>query len=236
MRVRPAYIHPGLCPFTEITDEAVEWLKAVVGPRVQDYYAKRLVPLVHPDELEGLIVHEAVLRLLKDPDNFDPTKGTLVQWFWGICRHVVLELVDRGWVRQRERERSLPEGNKLEEISLAGAAASDKDVQLDCPAKSWEAEQVDLALSRLSAGEKAVLLASAEWPKGEAPSDEIAAKLGISNGAARTRLCRARAHLKAELIEMGLGYLAAEAEAAEAPRARRHLTQRGRGKNRRRPR
>jgi RNA polymerase sigma-70 factor (ECF subfamily) len=173
---------------------------------VDDAEAVRLVlagdraGAAHVIEMYQMDVYNASLRILDNPADaeditqdaflaaFDRmatfrTDQALGPWLRAIARNRAIDLVRRRR-RQPEPEPPAP-AESVEGIALA----------------EIEAARVRQALSRLSARERALLVLR-YWE--DQPVDAIAAALGMSGGAARVALLRARRALAEILEESGV--------------------------------
>ncbi len=120
-------------------------------------------------------------RALRRADQYDPTRGSVLHWLGGIAFTVMRE----------RRPRQLP--GSLDVSTVPDLAEPIPDVVIS---RLYAAEQV----SRLPPDVRQLLL----WAAEELTAAEIASKLGISAGAVRVRLHRAR-ELARALLEPAPG-------------------------------
>jgi RNA polymerase sigma-70 factor (ECF subfamily) len=126
------------------------------------------------------VLSEVAVRALKRVDTFDPHRARPVAWLMGIACNVLRER--RRW-SDREARRSVPQASKdeaawqeiIDRLRTGPHAAAE-------PGRVWQ------ALDRLSPEEQRVLLMRYVEDR---PYSEIAHALGISEEAARARVCRA---------------------------------------------
>jgi RNA polymerase sigma factor (sigma-70 family) len=118
---------------------------------------------------------------------YDPDRGSLRSWLFGIAANLVRE----HW---REEQQLLELDARLAPVGT-GSFADDADSRVVAAAL---APRIAGALAALNAEQRDVLLLHA-WAG--LSHEEIAAALGIANGTARSRLSRARAALRAGLGE-----------------------------------
>lgn len=124
------------------------------------------------DDLAGEVFEIALRRWAA----FDPERGTERAWLFGIARNVV-----------RSRRRFVLRSQRAVDFSAGVAMATAVSTGLD---------DVLVALRELSANEREILLLFA-WE--ELSYEEIAALLNVPIGTVRSRLARARQHLRALL-------------------------------------
>ena len=136
------------------------------------------------------VAQEAYLRAYRSIRRFrgDAAFSTWMYRITANCAATLLARPDR--VRHQELDTLAPE---------AGAAIVEVRVELDPEARSERAAERDrlgAALATLSPGLRAVVVLRDVY---DLPHQTIAAELGISNGAAKVRLHRARRQLRAHL-------------------------------------
>jgi RNA polymerase sigma-70 factor (ECF subfamily) len=163
-------------------------------PAVHRYLRRRL-----GDELAGELAAETFLQAFRSRGRFgDGSTGSVVAWLYGIAANLVrmnhraeerrLRAYARAAGRQPSSEPEIAVADRLDARALGPALA--------------------LALAELSPPLREVLVLHA-WA--ELSHEEIAAALGCSATAVRTRLHRARAQVAAELGDRG-GALLTDAE------------------------
>jgi RNA polymerase sigma-70 factor (ECF subfamily) len=145
------------------------------------YVAGRLGAEVADD-----LAAEAFLVAFRKRDRFDPERGTVRPWLFGIATNLVAQHRRAEVRRYRALARTGPEP----------AAESHEDRVLTSVAAAGLQPQLGLALMALSQQERDVVLLGAV---GDFSHEEIANALAIPNGTVRSRLSRARKKLRAAL-------------------------------------
>jgi RNA polymerase sigma-70 factor (ECF subfamily) len=136
------------------------------------------------------VTQEVFLRLIDKPRNFDPTKGTLAGYLFGIARHILQ--------RQRETSRlDLPFGDESPEGDQERFAELDLVSELDRRQMLANLHKSILALPEPY--REALVLCDLE----ELSYPHAAALLDCPPGTVASRLHRARNMLKWRLKEMG---------------------------------
>jgi RNA polymerase sigma-70 factor (ECF subfamily) len=133
-------------------------------------------------------LQEVARRALQKPEAFDPERSSPHAWFYGIALNVLREHHRAG---QRDRARIV----RLDQPArpAGGNAAPTLEDLLDDPAAA-DPQRVMELLSLVDGPERSLLT----WRHVEQASiTEIAVRLRVREGAARTRLCRARTKLEA---------------------------------------
>ena len=130
---------------------------------------------------------EAFVTAYRRRASYDPGRGSLRSWLFGIATNVVRE----HW-RDEQQLLELDAG-----LACAGTRPFDDDADSRVAAAAL-APRIAGALAALNRDQRDVLLLHA-WEG--LSHEEIAAALGITNGTARSRLSRARAALRAQLGE-----------------------------------
>ncbi|MGD0705492.1 MAG: RNA polymerase sigma factor [Trebonia sp.] len=149
-------------------------------PPVYRFIARR----VGTDLAEDLAA-EAFATAYRRRASFDPERGSLRSWLFGIAANLV-----RGHWRDEQQLLEL-------DARLAGGSTASFDDDADSRVVAAAlAPRIAGALAALNAEQRDVLLLHA-WAG--LSHEEIAAALGIANGTARSRLSRARAALRAGL-------------------------------------
>jgi RNA polymerase sigma-70 factor (ECF subfamily) len=147
----------------------------------------------------GDVTQETFLHLITQPNQFDPTRGTVGAWLCGVARNMA-----RKHMQGRE---DATEPEKLADDSSAHDTQIDYDTPLERALRAESAEQVRRALSRLAPHYRDVLVLC---EISELSYAEAAQVCGIDIGTVRSRLSRARAQLAARLAR----YAAPPAERA----------------------
>jgi RNA polymerase sigma-70 factor (ECF subfamily) len=119
---------------------------------------------------------------------FDAARGDLRVWLFGIATNLVA----------RHRRREARHYRALARVGVPPAAEGHESRVVASVAAQRLLPRLAPALSRLSAGERDVLLLVA---LGQLGYDEVAAALGISPGTVGSRLSRARKKLSSALTE-----------------------------------
>lgn len=135
------------------------------------------------------IVSDTMVTALEQLERFDPARGNVGNWLFGIARHRIAD-EQRLAVRLRRALGRRPP----EQPEHAGHAGYSDDVAL-AVIRDEQAARVDAAIGRLRAADREVL---ALRYGAELSAAEIGAVLGISDGAARVRLHRALGRLRDE--------------------------------------
>ncbi|MEV5704304.1 RNA polymerase sigma factor [Actinoallomurus sp. NPDC052274] len=129
------------------------------------------------------IAAETFCVAFRDRERFDPGRGALRPWLFGIATNLV--------ARHRRKE-----ARHYKAVARAGtepAADSHENRVVASVAAAHMKPQLVRALARLSPGERDVVLLVA---LGQLSYDEVAGALGISAGTVGSRLSRARKKLK----------------------------------------
>lgn len=156
------------------------------------------------DELAG----EVFVTALASRSRFDPTRGAVAPWLYGIAANLARE-----WLRRRARAH-----HAVARLARRSAAADELaateaiDLVDDHLSSASDVRRVLAAMDRLPDHDHEVLVLFA-WQG--LSYEESAITLGVPVGTVRSRLSRARARLR-ELLELG-DQLAAE-PAIEEPR------------------
>lgn len=134
------------------------------------------------------VVAQTFVRLLGAAERYDPALGEPIAFVLGIARHVIGDL-DRRTSRQRALVERLAGRDLLDDDDIERIEAA-----IDAARAAPRARQ---ALAVVPPGERAVLGLVAE---GHSPT-RAALELGITPGAARTRLARARRRARRHLTD-----------------------------------
>ncbi len=125
---------------------------------------------------------ETFLVAFGQRDRFDPERGSLRPWLFGIATNLVA----------RHRREEARHYRALARTGTVPAADSHEDRVVSSVAAQRMRPQLAEALARLSQGERDVLLLVA---LSQLTHEEVALALGISQGTVRSRLSRARKRL-----------------------------------------
>lgn len=165
-------------PLEEV--EHFERLVEAYGARVHAYLARRA-----PGGADDLLA-EVWLAAYSGRRSFDPGRGDLGGWLFGIARNVLMSH------QRAERRRTAREGLAQAATSAQVDEWSAVDARLDA---AGSATALRAALAALPTEEREVLLLVA-WE--QLTPTEVAAVLDIPPGTARSRLHRARKRIAAE--------------------------------------
>ena len=132
----------------------------------------------------GDVTQETFLHLITQPNQFDPTRGTVGAWLCGVARNMA-----RKHMQSRE---DATEPEKLADDAVAHETQIDYDTPLERVLRAESAEQVRRALARLAPHYRDVLVLC---EISELSYAEAAQVCGIDIGTVRSRLSRARAQL-----------------------------------------
>jgi len=136
------------------------------------------------------IVQDAFMTLMRDPKKYDPSRGTLGAFLYGITRNRVLKHLERS------PQREVPLEEKNENGAGSGIVLLDATTPAIQAEKRERIEQVWAAVLDLPAEfREAVVLCELE----ERSYEEAAGMIGCPIGTIRSRLHRGRALLMARL-------------------------------------
>lgn len=136
------------------------------------------------------IVQDVFMTLMRDPKKYDPARGTLGGFLYGVTRNRVLKHLERS------PQREVPLQEKNENGSGSGIVLLDTTTPAIQAEKRERAEQVWAAVLDLPADfREAVVLCELE----ERSYEEAAQMIGCPIGTIRSRLHRGRALLMARL-------------------------------------
>ena len=138
----------------------------------------------------GDVTQETFLHLITQPNQFDPTRGTVGAWLCGVARNMARKHLH---VREEPTE---PE--KLADDAAPHPAHVDHDTPLERVLRAESAEQVRRAVARLAPHYRDVLVLC---EISELSYAEAAQVCGIDIGTVRSRLSRARAELARRLAK-----------------------------------
>jgi RNA polymerase sigma-70 factor (ECF subfamily) len=144
------------------------------------------------------IVHDTFLELLRHPSRFDPARGSVVGYLFGIARHRTARIV-RVSMRDAEGISTQAEGEEASSgeagLDASGTLASAEDTG-DALDRARSIERVRSAVFDLPRVHREVIaLCDLE----ELPYATVASILGCPIGTVRSRLSRARALLATRL-------------------------------------
>ncbi|MEW2356261.1 RNA polymerase sigma factor [Spirillospora sp. NPDC029432] len=148
---------------------------------IHGYVARRLGTDAADD-----IAAETFLAAFRRRDRFDPARGAVRPWLYGIATNLV------GLHRRAERRRY----RALARTPADGAAPGHDDRVAAWVTAGGAGGELARALARLSPGERDVLLLIA---LADFTYDEVAAALDLKNGTVASRLNRARKKLREAL-------------------------------------
>ena len=137
------------------------------------------------------LLHQAVLRAVARIDQFDPARGSLRLWVFGILRNEVRQDVRAR--RRRRAERTVGVDDVDDDLTPSPDAAVDAAAQA-----SDELARVEAALLEVPFAEREALLAPLRT-EGEVTTAELAARLGIAPGSVAVYRQRARDKVRAAL-------------------------------------
>jgi RNA polymerase sigma-70 factor (ECF subfamily) len=155
-------------------------------PVIHRYVAGRLGPQAADD-----LAAEAFLVAFRKRDRFDPERGTVRPWLFGIATNLVAQ----------HRRAEVRHFRALARTGAEPAAESHENRVLTAVTAARLQPQLAHALTLLSQQERDVVLLVAS---GELSHQEIATALAIPNGTVRSRLSRARKTLRAALAHEGI--------------------------------
>lgn len=145
------------------------------------YAARRLGAAIADD-----VAAETFLVAFRQRDHFDPRRGTVRAWLYGIATNLI-----------REHRRAEERGYRAHARAAAEPAYNPDLDRADARMTAEAArDRLVAALAGLPAGDRDVLLLVV-W--GELAHDEVASALGIPAGTVGSRLHRARKRLRAAL-------------------------------------
>jgi RNA polymerase sigma factor (sigma-70 family) len=146
-------------------------------------------PHLNHQDCEDLL-HQAVLKAVARIDQYDPARGSLRLWVFGILRNEV-----RMDVRARRRRRTELTGEVEDLVPGSDPPAADA-----AAVAQDELRAVETALQEVPFAEREALLAPLRT-EGAATTDEIARRLGIAPGSVAVYRQRARERLRAALAK-----------------------------------
>ena len=150
-----------------------------------------------PSDVED-IVQETFLAAARSATNYDPDRGDLQSWLAGIARHQV-----GNYFRNRKRDARLDVGGDLRPAVVARIAAW-LDGRAMSPDKITESSEVAAivrtVLANINDDYRSLLIARYH---DEMSAEQIAVQQATSAGAVRSKLVRARAAFRAEIVRHG---------------------------------
>ena len=149
-------------------------------------YLRRRVPAAEADDIAA----ETFVLAFEKWNGFDPERGNVRAWLFGISGN----LLQHHWRRERRRLRAYARSG-VDPLAPSDADASDErlDAQRHGPV-------IARALAALPSLERDVVTLHV-WA--ELSHAEIAEALGVAEGTVRSRLHRARGHLREQLGDIG---------------------------------
>jgi RNA polymerase sigma-70 factor (ECF subfamily) len=139
---------------------------------------------------------ETFLAAFRRRTRFDPARGAVRPWLYGIATNLVAQ-----HHRSESRRYAALARAGADPLFLAGAAGSQEDRITDRVTAAWARPALAAALSRLPDRDRDVLLLTAI---GGLSYAEVAFALGIPEGTVGSRLSRARRKLTAALGGTGI--------------------------------
>jgi RNA polymerase sigma-70 factor (ECF subfamily) len=143
-------------------------------------------PHLNVQDAEDLL-HQAILKAVAHMEQYDPERGSLRLWIFGILRNEVRQDLRR----RRPVAGEVPDVPSSEPSAEAAALAGEK------------VAAVEAALAALSFAERESLLVVLRT-EGRATTEETAARLGIAPGSVAVYRQRARERLREALSRRGL--------------------------------
>ena len=139
-------------------------------------------------ELAADLAAETFAAALAGAHRFRPAKGSAVNWLYGIARNLLFRALERGRVERRARDR----------FGIAPIALDDDALERIEALASLDvtADRLHHALRAMPEHERDAVEARVLHEQGY---DEIAARLAVSEPAARQRVSRGLARLRAAL-------------------------------------
>jgi RNA polymerase sigma-70 factor (ECF subfamily) len=139
------------------------------------------------------VVQETFLKLWRQPDAYQPSRGRLFTWLLGVAHHRAVDLLRRRQLEERHRLSAAPTGQSLVDLlDSLGLASGDDDPQT----RLGNLEQrvaLERALGRLPAEQRLAL--ELAYYRGMTQA-EIAVRLGEPLGTIKTRMRLALHHLR----------------------------------------
>jgi RNA polymerase sigma-70 factor (ECF subfamily) len=131
------------------------------------------------------VVQETFLKLWRQPDAFQPSRGRLFGWLLGVAHHRAVDLLRRRQLEERHRVAGAPGGQSLAELlDNRGLTSGDDDPQ----SRIGNLEQriaLERALGRLPTEQRLAL--ELAYYRGMTQA-QIAASLGEPLGTIKTRM------------------------------------------------
>jgi len=172
------------------TEDGMRHAFLLYGPELRSFAARRLGSYASAEDA----VQETLLRAWKHSASFDPSRGTMRGWLYGIMRNLLVDLA-RARARQPQTTPIVVEVEAPDEVEdMLGSLT------------------LATALRRLSPEHRVAVY---HCYLKQRPHEEVARLLGVPIGTVRSRLFYARAALKDALERIG----ACEPEAVRHPHA-----------------
>jgi RNA polymerase sigma-70 factor, ECF subfamily len=162
------------------TEDGLRHALSAYGPELRSFAARRLGSRVAAED----VVQETMLRAWRKADHFDPARGTLRGWLYGILRNLIVDVARSA----ASRPQTIP-------IAIDPAGPDEVDTLI-------RSLTVASALQRLSVEHREVVYYCALKQQ---PHAEVARLLGVPIGTIRSRLFYAREALKAAITETAAG-------------------------------
>jgi RNA polymerase sigma-70 factor, ECF subfamily len=178
-------IHPALAPaaFSAPTELPLLDAESLVTAAYESYWPmvlRRSLGITHDADAAADVAQEAFIRLLREVQ-LGRTPENIAAWLHRTSRNLAISGTRHAAVERRFAPR-LVCPDTPEEPDAATL-------------RSERQHEIEVELAAMSAVDRALLLLAASGATGE----EIALHFGLSHGAARTRLTRARARLRARM-------------------------------------
>jgi len=163
--------------------------------RLYDLQAPRLhgvaLRITRQTSLAADAVQDAFIQVWQNAGRFDPERGTVRPWLFGIATNLVAQ----------HRRAEVRRFRALARTGVEPGAESHENRVLTAVSASRLRPHLAHAITLLSQQERDVVLLAAS---GELSHEEIATALAIPNGTVRSRLSRARKTLRAALAREGI--------------------------------
>lgn len=176
---------------------ALEHLLKSFAPTVLGQLARRFKGVLTREDLED-VISEALNAIWFARDRFNPTRGSILDWFYQTSLHLAVDLARR---RQRAKD-SLVKGGILDTIMSAMAA----DHALADPSAGGRAslfEDVRTIINSLPPAQRDIVLADIQHFPHPAPSQIFGSQLGINRRSIPVYRGRAHKTIREELKKLG---------------------------------
>ena len=165
-------------PFDLGTDAGMRHALFVYGPELRAFAARRLGSWSSAED----VVQETLLRAWKSADRFDPARGSLRAWLFGIMRNLLVDLARARARRPLTTSAAIDAGAPDETETVLGSLT------------------IRAALRKLSPEHRQVIY---HCYVRQRPHSEVAKLLGVPIGTVRSRLFYARDAMKNALAAIG---------------------------------